>query len=68
MNCSDCVVARSGYLDGNILAGDVHRLEAHLESCAAFTRYRAVVHKRPVRRPALAVPTPGGREAFWEEP
>ena len=45
MNCSDYVVALSDYLDGNILEGDVHRLEAHLESCAACNRYRAVVEK-----------------------
>ena len=45
MNCSDYMVALSDYLDDNILEGDVHRLDAHLESCAACNRYRAVVEK-----------------------
>jgi len=45
MNCSDYVDALTDYLDGNVLEEDVHELEAHLESCTACNRYRAVVEK-----------------------
>ena len=45
MNCSDYVAARTDHLDGSALEEDVRGLEAHLESCAACRRYRAVVEK-----------------------
>ena len=45
MNCSDYVAALTDHLDGSALEEDVRGLEAHLESCAACRRYRAVVEK-----------------------
>ena len=45
MNCSDYVVALTDYLDGSVVEEDVRGLEAHLESCPACSRYRAVVEK-----------------------
>jgi anti-sigma factor RsiW len=44
MNCSDYVVALTD-LDGGALEEDVRGLEAHLESCPACKRYRAIVEK-----------------------
>ena len=45
MNCSDYVIALTDHLDGSAQEEDVPGLEAHLESCQACSRYRAVVEK-----------------------
>ncbi len=45
MNCSDYVFALTDLDEGALEEEDVRGLEAHLESCPACNRYRAVVEK-----------------------